>query len=143
MHKRVWTPDEKRIVACRNEWRCAHCKRLLNAAFEVDHIKALEEGGSNDLETNAQALCSNCHGIKTQKERVERIKRARSKLESLQKNDAVNTHDKRPKRAEDVILDDQNPFAMYCYLAPPTARPHASPHTTKRFDRKLCQHGFR
>jgi 5-methylcytosine-specific restriction endonuclease McrA len=116
MPKRVWTADEKRIVAARNEWKCGQCKKLLNAAYEIDHIRALEEGGSNDLTSNAQALCSNCHGIKTQKERVERIKRARAKLKSLQENESENTHDKQPTRTEDVILDPENPFAKFCFL---------------------------
>jgi len=109
---------------------------LINSAFEVDHILALENGGEDDIDTNAQALCSNCHGKKTQNERVLRIKKARERLSALQKNDAVNTHDKRPKRTEDVILDTENPFAKYCFLPETTSRPVPPPTT-------LFQHGFR
>jgi len=134
--KRSWTADQKRQVAARGAWRCTVCSQLLNSAFEVDHILALENGGEDDIDTNAQALCSNCHGKKTQNERVLRIKKARERLSALQKNDAVNTHDKRPKRTEDVILDTENPFAKYCFLPETTSRPVPPPTT-------LFQHGFR
>jgi 5-methylcytosine-specific restriction endonuclease McrA len=112
--KRVWTSDEKRIVAARNEWKCCSCKKLLGAAFEVDHILPLEDGGSNDLGTNAQALCSNCHSKKTQLERVARIQKAKQKLAELRDEPVV---EKRAKRTEDVVLDPENPFAKYCFLA--------------------------
>ena len=116
MPKRTWKADEKRVVAAKNAWKCALCENVLNAAFEIDHILPLEEGGSNDLHTNAQALCSLCHSIKTQRERILRMRKARETLDALQKNDTENGDDTRPKRAEDVILDPCNPFAKYCFL---------------------------
>jgi len=38
----------KNKVAADNAWRCAHCHHLLNHVFEVDHIVALQNGGTND-----------------------------------------------------------------------------------------------
>jgi 5-methylcytosine-specific restriction endonuclease McrA len=108
---RSWTSDQKRQVAARQEWRCGHCVELLNAAFEVDHVVALENGGPDDVATNSMALCSNCHALKTQKERVDRIKLARKRLDKLNKEPVP-----KPMRAEDLILDETNPFAKFCFL---------------------------
>ena len=37
---------------------------MLTAWFEVDHVRSLESGGTNDV-SNLVALCRNCHGKKT------------------------------------------------------------------------------
>jgi len=58
----------KRNVAASQNWQCGMCKQLLQASFEVDHIRALCHGGSNDM-SNLIALCRNCHGEKTFRER--------------------------------------------------------------------------
>lgn len=92
------------------------CDDLLSAAFEIDHIVALENGGADDAETNGQALCPNCHALKSQTERIERIKMAREKLKT--QNLSVVPVKNTPKRSEDVILDDENPFACFAYLKP-------------------------
>lgn len=49
---------------------CRHCaaKGLVVIATEVDHIKPLELGGDYAPE-NAQALCHECHVLKTAKDR--------------------------------------------------------------------------
>ena len=112
---RSWTADQKRQVAAAQKWTCGHCANLLNAAFEIDHIVPLENGGEDDILTNAQALCSNCHSLKTQRERVDRIARARKRLAELQKND-VCTIPVSSTRAEDAVLDETNPFAKFCFL---------------------------
>ncbi len=54
----------KRLVASSQCWKCQHCLQILTASFEVDHIIPLYKGGSNKRE-NLQALCRNCHGVKT------------------------------------------------------------------------------
>jgi hypothetical protein len=59
----------KKIVAAEQKWTCAHCQQLLPSTFEVDHIKALYLGGTNDRE-NLQALCPNCHRRKTVEEEL-------------------------------------------------------------------------
>ena len=54
----------KKIVASAQKWKCAHCHNILDATYEVDHIKPLCKGGGNEI-NNLQALCRNCHGHKT------------------------------------------------------------------------------
>ena len=113
--KRSWTSDQKRCVAAAQFWRCGICSMLLNSAYEIDHVIALENGGVDDIVTNSMALCSNCHALKTQNERIERIKLARAKLADHTPIVKVVLP---PKRAEDVILDEENPFARFCFLKP-------------------------
>jgi 5-methylcytosine-specific restriction endonuclease McrA len=67
--KRNVTNLMKKTVAANQKWSCAHCKEMLDSSYEVDHKIALFNGGSNDIE-NLVALCRNCHGKKTMKERL-------------------------------------------------------------------------
>lgn len=59
----------KKKVAANQKWQCGHCRNILDASFEVDHIIALFKGGTNQ-ESNLIALCRNCHGNKTVNERL-------------------------------------------------------------------------
>ena len=43
---------------------CHMCKMLLPPTFEVDHIIELQDGGKDEY-NNLQALCPNCHALKT------------------------------------------------------------------------------
>jgi len=61
----------KKIVASQQRWNCKKCKNILDATYEVDHIIALEDGGSNHIQ-NLQALCRNCHGKKTMEDNIKR-----------------------------------------------------------------------
>jgi len=60
---------QKKKKAADQKWLCGHCKDILDASYEVDHIIPLYKGGSND-ELNLIALCRNCHGKKTVAERL-------------------------------------------------------------------------
>ena len=62
--KRSVSETKKKFVASKQKWLCASCDSVLNAWFEVDHIKRLEHGGTNDID-NLRALCRECHGKKT------------------------------------------------------------------------------
>ena len=42
---------------------------MLDNTYEVDHVIPLYKGGTNDL-TNLEALCRNCHGKKTFKDKM-------------------------------------------------------------------------
>lgn len=55
--KRNVSESLKKIVAADQKWTCAICQHLLPSTFEVDHIKALYLGGTNDRD-NLQALCA-------------------------------------------------------------------------------------
>ncbi len=63
--------DRKRIssqqrwsLAASQSFKCRLCNETLTEYVEVDHIKALSNGGSNAL-TNLQVLCAECHLRKT------------------------------------------------------------------------------
>jgi 5-methylcytosine-specific restriction protein A len=48
--------------------RCARCQRVIAPKEMIrDHIVPLEEGGQ-DIETNTQVLCLECHQAKTSQE---------------------------------------------------------------------------
>lgn len=60
------TPQRKARLFMKLGMRCAHCTRKLTSKDrpELDHIHALEKGGS-DEDDNFQVLCQVCHGVKT------------------------------------------------------------------------------
>ena len=62
--KRSVSETKKKYVAAQQVWKCGDCQRQLPAWFEVDHVIALEHGGSNHID-NLVALCRDCHGKKT------------------------------------------------------------------------------
>ena len=51
----------------KQELKCGMCADKLSKRHEVDHIKPLGEGGSNDV-SNLQLLCCACHASKTEHE---------------------------------------------------------------------------
>lgn len=67
--KRNVTGLMKKKVAADQKWVCGHCSQTLDESYEVDHKLALFQGGTNELD-NLIALCRNCHGKKTMKERL-------------------------------------------------------------------------
>lgn len=72
IHKRIprkVTETVKKHVAANQQWRCNGCRHLLDASYEIDHVKPLYLGGNNAVE-NLQALCRNCHGKKTVEDRL-------------------------------------------------------------------------
>lgn len=69
--RRKVSEQEKKIVGARQYWKCLMCNQMLDETFEVDHIRALEDGGTNHPD-NLQALCRNCHGKKTVKDNIKR-----------------------------------------------------------------------
>lgn len=66
--RKFLTSSRRNEIAHRQEWKCAGpCKQLLPPTWCMDHIVPLRSGGSNEL-SNFQALCANCHALKTLKE---------------------------------------------------------------------------
>lgn len=59
----------KKKIAAAQGWKCGGCKSLLDETYEVDHKRALFNGGTND-ESNLVALCPHCHRKKTVQERL-------------------------------------------------------------------------
>lgn len=68
------TESQKKRVAGRQRYKCAASipeytcplkgEPFDESGYEIDHIKELRDGGTNDL-TNLQALCISCHRVKT------------------------------------------------------------------------------
>ena len=63
-NKRSVSETKKKFVASQQNWKCNKCENKLNHTFEVDHVKRLENGGTNEV-SNLEALCRECHGQKT------------------------------------------------------------------------------
>lgn len=59
----------KKKVAASQAWKCGSCGQMLDETYEVDHIVALDHGGTNDP-SNLRALCPHCHRKKTVDERI-------------------------------------------------------------------------
>jgi 5-methylcytosine-specific restriction endonuclease McrA len=63
-----FTKEFKEKVLEKSEKKCAGCKCCLKAKkYEIDHIKPLASGGTNQID-NLQALCKSCHQDKTANE---------------------------------------------------------------------------
>lgn len=73
--RRTISDPEKKIVAARQGWKCSVCKKLLPAAFQVDHTISLAVGGEDSI-SNCTAMCPNCHAEKTQLEAIARHRKA-------------------------------------------------------------------
>ncbi|HXT84859.1 MAG TPA: HNH endonuclease signature motif containing protein [Verrucomicrobiae bacterium] len=64
-------PDERKYfpqhikenIIRKQDHKCAHCKKLLNV-IDWDHKNG---NRANNKESNCQALCPNCHAIKTRR----------------------------------------------------------------------------
>ena len=66
-----WRSRRLRILV-RDAYRCQACGRVVyGRAAHVDHIKPLEDGGTDD-DANLQVLCESCHGAKTRDEQRRR-----------------------------------------------------------------------
>lgn len=66
-----WRARRLRILR-RDSFICRSCSRVVyGQAAHVDHIKPLEEGGTDD-DGNLQTLCRSCHGSKTRSEQRRR-----------------------------------------------------------------------
>ena len=64
--RKVFSPTERAKILVDAGERCAKCTREIGIGvdWDVDHIIALENGGTNDA-SNLQVLCDWCHVPKT------------------------------------------------------------------------------
>ncbi len=81
--RRLVTTAVGKMVAARQAWKCQVCKAVLPPSYEIDHVEPLWRGGG-DCASNLQAVCPNCHALKTQRESVERIEAARGRTRAKQ-----------------------------------------------------------
>ena len=71
----------KKKVAANARWLCAECGVLVNHLYQIDHIKPLHAGGSNNID-NLQLLCHTCHALKTWDEAHDKQVKDRTHLSS-------------------------------------------------------------
>ena len=95
--------------------------------YHLDHVVALWKGGSNDIETNAQALCVPCHTTKSldeERERQDQLWEARrAAIEAA--SAGPDPVDRKPKKARKPRPTDadfvdpllENPFLKYAHVA--------------------------
>ena len=57
-------------LSAKQKFKCMKCKQVLPVTAEIDHIIPRHKGGSDRL-CNLQALCNNCHALKTRNERTQ------------------------------------------------------------------------
>jgi hypothetical protein len=84
------TESQKKRVAGRQRFKCAASvpeytcplkgEPFDESGYEIDHIKELRDGGTNDL-ANLQALCVSCHRVKTSRMTTAMPKRDIPKIE--------------------------------------------------------------
>lgn len=61
-----YTPDDVLRIGELQHWRCAYCRTPIRRKFHVDHILALNAGGSNEPR-NLQLTCARCNCRKRDK----------------------------------------------------------------------------
>jgi hypothetical protein len=66
--RKGFSQSVQQSVLRKQDHKCAHCKRLLNVV-DYDHKNG---DRSDNRESNCQALCPNCHAIKTRREKNKR-----------------------------------------------------------------------
>jgi len=69
-HSLAWAAIRKAVLL-RDGYRCAVCGRLCDQLAQVDHVRPLHDGGTDDL-ANLQTLCVEHHGAKTRGEQIRR-----------------------------------------------------------------------
>lgn len=113
-----------KVIAAGQHWRCNVCSCELPAAYQIDHIVPLSDGGA-DSTHNLHALCPNCHAAKTQREHIER----RMRSERTSKREAYELR-------ED-IFEGGRAMCVVCRRWRPQNAPHPvcwpleNPSTTK------------
>lgn len=67
--KRTLKESTKKIVAFNQNYLCKECNSILPPSFQIDHIIPFSLS-QDDEDENLQALCPNCHSLKTQRENM-------------------------------------------------------------------------
>ena len=71
-------------VGANAKWRCQGCDELLQATFQLDHVKPIHLGGEDTID-NLQPLCVVCHAKKTQQERMNEMLERRAAIDKAKK----------------------------------------------------------
>ena len=82
--------SQKNEVLAQQKNRCARCRKLLDMrATHFDHIKEVYKGGKSRV-GNLQALCANCHNVKTHEEKLNKVENRRKTNNSGTSNYFIN-----------------------------------------------------
>jgi 5-methylcytosine-specific restriction endonuclease McrA len=75
--RRAFTQSQRNDIWDKQNGKCARCKKpLLRSATHYDHKKPWEKGGKTEVK-NGQALCANCHSIKSNHDRLKKVDKKR------------------------------------------------------------------
>lgn len=109
-------------VGASTGWRCSSCNELLSCVFELDHKVPIHKGGEDTAE-NLQPLCCQCHAVKTQTERLERMHERRRAIQAAREESEVKPPftpqpQKEEKKTEAQIHNDtlENRFLKYAFV---------------------------
>ena len=69
--KPVMTQPRRLQIAARQEWKCNTCTKTLSSVFEIDHMIPWNVS-YDDSDENLQALCVECHKLKTAEDNTKR-----------------------------------------------------------------------
>ncbi len=90
--KRYVSVRQTKLILTRQKCKCNLCKNDLDMGLEMDHIIEIADGGTNDDE-NYQALCGNCHNLKTsQSQRTRELNKIKDKKDQLDKIKFAEDH---------------------------------------------------
>jgi hypothetical protein len=110
--KRTLKEGTKKVIAFNQHYLCKGCNNILPPSFQIDHIIPFSLS-QNDDDDNLQALCPNCHSLKTQRE-ISRISHFK-KLYDIRENcwfclekDCNQTCTKIMKKIEDTKKKHKN-----------------------------------
>ena len=71
VNMRAYSTTHRIEIAYKSKYRCNQCGILLPPTFEIDHIVEIRDGGVDEYH-NLQALCPNCHSLKTRANTLKR-----------------------------------------------------------------------
>ena len=121
---RKLTESFKKIIAHKQQYKCLKCDKLLPPSFQIDHIIPFSIS-KDDSEQNLQALCPNCHSLKTQREN-NRINKFKSLLSKCPKDTSIcwfcletsekmeqHTCSKEIKDIQEIILEQKKTLSTF------------------------------
>jgi 5-methylcytosine-specific restriction endonuclease McrA len=79
--RRSFTRTQKNEIWAQQDGKCAIChKKLDPRTVQYDHGRAWSAGGTTTVK-NGRALCSNCHSLKSHKDRLKKVEKTKRRGE--------------------------------------------------------------
>ena len=102
------TPQMRKEIGARQEWRCVYCFQDISKRASPDHIIPLEQGGDSSLE-NVQLTCLRCNRSKATladaeyRVKINRIQRALHRKDLRAVNLGFESHDDINQKLNEVL----------------------------------------